>query len=80
MQESQIRMCKALAARLLRADVPARRGPGRLIFSYVNGMAEIDGKPRPARQFALSGIVCDWDSESKDVRNCARQVDNGRTT
>jgi len=43
-------------------------GPDGLIFSYVNGMAELDGKPRAARQFPLAATsLCDWGSESKDV-------------
>ena len=43
-------------------------GPDGLIFSYVNGMAKLDGKPRLARQFPLAATsLCDWGSESKDV-------------
>ena len=43
-------------------------GPDGLIFSYVNGMAELDDKPRLARQFPLvPSSLCDWGSESKDV-------------
>ena len=43
-------------------------GPDGLIFSYVNGMAKLDGKPRLARQFPFAATsLCDWGSESKDV-------------
>jgi 2,3-dihydroxy-p-cumate/2,3-dihydroxybenzoate 3,4-dioxygenase len=43
-------------------------GPDGLILSYVNGMAEISGSRRPARQFPLTATsLCNWGSESKDV-------------
>jgi 2,3-dihydroxy-p-cumate/2,3-dihydroxybenzoate 3,4-dioxygenase len=43
-------------------------GPDGLILSYVNGMAKIDGSPRPARQFPLTATsLCNWGSESKGV-------------
>jgi 2,3-dihydroxy-p-cumate/2,3-dihydroxybenzoate 3,4-dioxygenase len=43
-------------------------GPDGLILSYVNGMADISGSPRPARQFPLSAnSLCNWGSESKGV-------------
>ena len=69
MQESQIRIVQGPgrepASRQMFLHV---EGPDGLIFSYVNGMAEIDGKPRPARQFPLNvASLCDWGSESKDV-------------
>jgi len=69
MQESQIRIVQGpgreTASRQMFLHV---EGPDGLIFSYVNGMAEIDGKPRLARQFPLSATsLCDWGSESKDV-------------
>jgi len=69
MQESQIRIVQGPgrepASRQMFLHV---EGPDGLIFSYVNGMAEIDGKPRPARQFPLAATsLCDWGSESKDV-------------
>ena len=58
MQESQIRIVQGPGREAgLAADVPACRGPDGLIFSYVNGMAELDGKPRLARQFPLSRDV-----------------------
>jgi len=69
MQESQIRIVQGpgreAASRQMFLHV---EGPDGLIFSYVNGMAEIDGKPRLARQFPLNAAsLCDWGSESKDV-------------
>jgi 2,3-dihydroxy-p-cumate/2,3-dihydroxybenzoate 3,4-dioxygenase len=69
MQESQIRIVQGPgrepASRQMFLHV---EGPDGLIFSYVNGMTELDGKPRPARQFPLAASsLCDWGSESKDV-------------
>jgi 2,3-dihydroxy-p-cumate/2,3-dihydroxybenzoate 3,4-dioxygenase len=69
MQESQIRIVQGpgreAASRQMFLHV---EGPDGLIFSYVNGMAEIDGKARPARQFPLAATsLCDWGSECKDV-------------
>lgn len=69
MQESQIRIVQGPgrepASRQMFLHV---EGPDGMIFSYVNGMAEIDGKPRPARQYPLAATsLCDWGSESKDV-------------
>ena len=69
MQESQIRIVQGpgreAASRQMFLHV---EGPDGLIFSYVNGMAELDGKPRLARQFPLTAAsLCDWGSESKDV-------------
>jgi len=69
MQESQIKIVQGpgreAASRQMFLHV---EGPDGLIFSYVNGMAEFDGKPRLARQFPLAAAsLCDWGSESKDV-------------
>jgi 2,3-dihydroxy-p-cumate/2,3-dihydroxybenzoate 3,4-dioxygenase len=69
MQESQIRIVQGPgrepASRQMFLHV---EGPDGLIFSYVNGMTELDGTPRLARQFPLAaGSLCDWGSESKDV-------------
>ncbi len=69
MQESQIRILQGPGRQ------PASRqiflhveGPDGLIFSYVNGMAEVGDRPRLARQFPLHPTsLCDWGSESKDV-------------
>ncbi len=42
-------------------------GPDGIIFSYVNGMSELDPS-RPARQFPLAAeSLCEWGSESNDV-------------
>lgn len=69
MQESQTRILQGPgrepASRQMFLHV---EGPDGLIFSYVNGMAALDGKPRLARQFPLAATsLCDWGSESKDV-------------
>lgn len=69
MQESQIRIVQGpgreVASRQMFLHV---EGPDGLIFSYVNGMTELDGRPRLARQFPLAASsLCDWGSESKDV-------------
>jgi 2,3-dihydroxy-p-cumate/2,3-dihydroxybenzoate 3,4-dioxygenase len=69
MQENQIRIVQGpgreAASRQMFLHV---EGPDGLIFSYVIGMAELDGKPRLARQFPLAPVsLCDWGSESKDV-------------
>jgi 2,3-dihydroxy-p-cumate/2,3-dihydroxybenzoate 3,4-dioxygenase len=43
-------------------------GPDGLIFSYVHGTADFDGRSRPPRQFPLSAAsLCNWGSESRDV-------------
>ena len=68
MQESQIRIVQGpgreAASRQMFLHV---EGPDGMIFSYVNGMAEIAGK-RSARQFPLAASsLCEWGSESKDV-------------
>ncbi|MBN8992149.1 MAG: VOC family protein [Rhizobiales bacterium] len=80
MQESQIRIVQGPgrepASRQMFLHV---EGPDGTIFSYVNGMAEIDGKKRPARQFPLTAnSLCDWGSESKDVPELRAPM-NGRT-
>jgi len=69
MQESQIKIIQGpgreTASRQMFLHI---EGPDGLIFSYVNGMAELDGKPRLARQFPLvASSLCDWGSEGKDV-------------
>lgn len=69
MQESQIRIIQGPgrepASRQMFLHV---EGPEGLIFSYVSGMAELDERPRLARQFPLAATsLCDWGSESKDV-------------
>jgi 2,3-dihydroxy-p-cumate/2,3-dihydroxybenzoate 3,4-dioxygenase len=69
MQESQIKIVQGpgreAASRQIFLHV---EGPDGLIFSYVNGMAELGEKPRLVRQFPLTATsLCDWGSESKDV-------------
>jgi 2,3-dihydroxy-p-cumate/2,3-dihydroxybenzoate 3,4-dioxygenase len=69
MQECQIKILQGpgreAASRQIFLHV---EGPDGLIFSYVNGMAELGEKPRLARQFPLAATsLCDWGSESKDV-------------
>jgi 2,3-dihydroxy-p-cumate/2,3-dihydroxybenzoate 3,4-dioxygenase len=69
MQESQVKIVQGpgrqSASRQIFLHV---EGPDGLILSYVNGMAEISGDPRPARQFPLTATsLCNWGSESKDV-------------
>jgi 2,3-dihydroxy-p-cumate/2,3-dihydroxybenzoate 3,4-dioxygenase len=75
MQESQIKVVQGPGR-----EAPSRQiflhveGPDGLIFSYVNGMAELGEKPRLARQFPLtSASLCDWGSESKDVPELSAQ-------
>jgi 2,3-dihydroxy-p-cumate/2,3-dihydroxybenzoate 3,4-dioxygenase len=75
MQESQIKIVQGpgreAASRQIFLHV---EGPDGLIFSYVNGMAELGAKPRLARQFPLTaGSLCDWGSESKDVPELSAQ-------
>jgi 2,3-dihydroxy-p-cumate/2,3-dihydroxybenzoate 3,4-dioxygenase len=69
MQESQIRIVQGPGREAASQQIFLHvEGPDGLIFSYVNGMADLDGKPRLARQFPLTaGSLCDWGSESKDV-------------
>jgi 2,3-dihydroxy-p-cumate/2,3-dihydroxybenzoate 3,4-dioxygenase len=75
MRESQIKIVQGpgreAASRQIFLHV---EGPDGLIFSYVNGMAELGAKPRLARQFPLTaGSLCDWGSESKDVPELSAQ-------
>jgi 2,3-dihydroxy-p-cumate/2,3-dihydroxybenzoate 3,4-dioxygenase len=69
MQESQIKIVQGPGRQPASQQMFLHvEGPDGLIFSYVNGMAEFDDKPRLARQFPLApGSLCDWGSESKDV-------------
>jgi 2,3-dihydroxy-p-cumate/2,3-dihydroxybenzoate 3,4-dioxygenase len=65
MQESQVRIVQGpgreAASRQMFLHV---EGPDGLIFPYVNGITEIDGKPRLARQFPLAASsLCDWGSD-----------------
>lgn len=69
MQESQVKIVQGPGREAASQQVFLHvAGPGGMIFSYVNGMAELDGKPRLARQFPLAAAsLCDWGSESNDV-------------
>jgi len=69
MQESQIKIVQGPGRQAASQQMFLHiEGPDGLIFSYVNGMAELDDKPRLARQFPLApASLCDWGSESKDV-------------
>ncbi len=69
MQESQIKIVQGPGREAVSRQIFLHvEGPDGLIFSYVNGMAELDDKPRLARQFPLvPSSLCDWGSESKDV-------------
>jgi 2,3-dihydroxy-p-cumate/2,3-dihydroxybenzoate 3,4-dioxygenase len=69
MQENQIRIVQGPGREATSRQIFLHvEGPDGLIFSYVNGMADLGGKPRQARQFPLTaGSLCDWGSESKDV-------------
>jgi 2,3-dihydroxy-p-cumate/2,3-dihydroxybenzoate 3,4-dioxygenase len=69
MQENQIKIVQGpgreAASRQMFLHV---EGPDGLIFSYVNGMAELDHRQRSARQFPLAPeSLCDWGSESRGV-------------
>jgi 2,3-dihydroxy-p-cumate/2,3-dihydroxybenzoate 3,4-dioxygenase len=75
MQESQIRIVQGPgrepASRQIFLHV---EGPDGVIFSYVNGMAELGERPRLARQFPLIATsLCDWGSQSKDVPELSAQ-------
>jgi len=76
MQESQIRIVQGPGHEPASSQMFLHvEGPDGLFFSYVNGMAELDGKPRLARQFPLTASsLCDWGSESKDVPELSAQV------
>jgi 2,3-dihydroxy-p-cumate/2,3-dihydroxybenzoate 3,4-dioxygenase len=69
MQESQIRIVQGPGREPASGQMFLHvEGPDGLIFSYVNGMTELDERPRLARQFPLTaGSLCDWGSESTDV-------------
>lgn len=75
MQESQIRIVQGPGREATSRQIFLHvEGPDGLIFSYVNGMAELGEKPRLARQFPLApGSLCDWGSESKDVPELSAQ-------
>jgi 2,3-dihydroxy-p-cumate/2,3-dihydroxybenzoate 3,4-dioxygenase len=69
MQDNQVRIVQGPGRQSASHQVFLHvEGPDGLILSYVNGMAEIGDKPRPARQFPFNATsLCNWGSESKDV-------------
>jgi 2,3-dihydroxy-p-cumate/2,3-dihydroxybenzoate 3,4-dioxygenase len=75
MQESQIKIVQGPGREATSRQIFLHvEGPDGLIFSYVNGMADLGEKPRLARQFPLTATsLCDWGSESKDVPELSAQ-------
>lgn len=78
MQESQIKIVQGPgrepASRQIFMHV---EGPDGVIFTYVTGMEELNGKPRLARQFPLTAnSLCDWGSESRDVPELSAHADS----
>jgi 2,3-dihydroxy-p-cumate/2,3-dihydroxybenzoate 3,4-dioxygenase len=69
MQENQVKIIQGPGCQSASRQIFLHiEGPDGLIFSYVNGMAEVGDKPRLARQFPLTATsLCNWGSESKDV-------------
>jgi 2,3-dihydroxy-p-cumate/2,3-dihydroxybenzoate 3,4-dioxygenase len=69
MQENQVKIIQGPGRQSASRQIFLHiEGPEGVIFSYVNGMAEVGGKPRLARQFPLTATsLCDWGSESEDV-------------
>jgi 2,3-dihydroxy-p-cumate/2,3-dihydroxybenzoate 3,4-dioxygenase len=69
MQENQVKIIQGPGHQSASRQVFLHiEGPDGLIFSYVNGMAEVGDKPWLARQFPLTATsLCNWGSESKDV-------------
>lgn len=56
-------------------------GPDGLILSYVNGTAELDERPRLARQFPLAAnSLCSWGSESNGVAELSASTQPNRRT
>jgi 2,3-dihydroxy-p-cumate/2,3-dihydroxybenzoate 3,4-dioxygenase len=76
MQESQIKIVQGPGREAASHQIFLHvAGPDGLIFSYVNGMAEYDDKPRLARQFSLTATsLCDWGSESEGVPELSASV------
>jgi len=69
MQENQVKIIQGPGRQSASRQIFLHiEGPDGLIFSYVNGMAEVGDKPWLARQFPLTAMsLCNWGSESKDV-------------
>jgi 2,3-dihydroxy-p-cumate/2,3-dihydroxybenzoate 3,4-dioxygenase len=81
MQDNQVRVVQGPGRQSASHQVFLHvEGPDGLILSYVNGMAEIGEKPRPARQFPLHATsLCNWGSESKDVPELAALASSNRS-
>jgi 2,3-dihydroxy-p-cumate/2,3-dihydroxybenzoate 3,4-dioxygenase len=69
MQENQVKIIQGPGRQSASRQIFLHiEGPDGLIFSYVNGMAEVGDKPWLARQFPLTAMsLCNWGSESQDV-------------
>jgi len=69
MQENQVKIIQGPGRQSASRQIFLHiEGPDGLIFSYVNGMAEVGDTPRLARQFPLTATsLCNWGSASKDV-------------
>lgn len=81
MQDNQVRIVQGPGRQSASHQVFLHvEGPDGLILSYVNGMAEIGDKPRPARQFPLNATsLCNWGSESKDVPELGAPASSNRS-
>ena len=69
MQERQIKILQGPGRQSASQQIFLHvQGPDGIIFSYVNGMAALGGKPRLARQFPrTTESLCNWGSVSSDV-------------
>ena len=81
MQDNQVRIVQGPGRQSASHQIFLHvEGPDGLILSYVNGMAEIGDKPRPARQFPLNATsLCNWGSESKDVPELGAPASSNRS-
>ena len=69
MQENQVKIVQGPGRQSASHQIFLHvEGPDGLILSYVNGISEVDDKPRPPRQFPRTATsLCSWGSESKGV-------------
>ena len=76
MQDNQVRIVQGPGRQAASRQVFLHvEGPDGLILSYVNGMAKVGDKRRPARQFPLTATsLCLWGSESKGVAELNAQA------
>jgi 2,3-dihydroxy-p-cumate/2,3-dihydroxybenzoate 3,4-dioxygenase len=81
MQENQVKIIQGPGRQSASRQIFLHiEGPDGLIFSYVNGMAEIGDKPWLARQFPLTATsLCNWGSESNDVPELSAPDEKRRT-